>query len=763
MNGVRDGGLRELAGPGMYRRNAFRITGVPTDADRRTVRGRQQQVMPALRLGADIDLGHSLPVTADEVANAFDRILGDPRLRVVDELLWLWDTPDATCGCAASLHRDHDAAVRAHSAALDLEAAGGPTGTAPDDAERLWEEAATLWGKALRRAAFWDHVRHRIARLDDRQLDESLVDTLRDELPGALVTPLMELAAAPGTGQARLARQARGWPMVSERTVDDQLERSAARIYERVDTAVEKAGRPLDEGRPAEAAGIVYEEALPAVRHLEALVPHRRHRRTASARNTVAIVLNNCATALIDTLGPDAAGTARPWLATATELATDHSGLAAIRQNAATLDEIVRTFETIRSRVAELVALGRPDTARAMLNDIKRQLRGGPGTQQIDRLLAGLGTRRPPRGTIGGSDPDLLLDSLDLPPDAKERLRATLGDPLAHAYRPPLPAPAAYGRGWTLRDSIASFFESVWWVMRDMVKPVLVLAALGGAAFLIWHCTSDGADRGTGSQGTAALYSEKISDNAPPGRCIATEDDWKRPKDKVPVADCGTPHWGEVLGYARLGTAPSPYPGADQTAALARFHCGLLLARQGLSQKQFTTDFAYPGEHDWNTGGKRFENYATCVAHRTDGSRLPARQVSRPDRKPGDVSVTMDLFHTDIWMDPPVGTCVQDKHQFDTSQHALAVVTCERRHYAEVLGYPQLYGSDTSTWPGDDTVHAAAQRACRKLTGDKPLSKGHRLNVTYPGREWWDLPHTKIYAVCAATREDGKPFTGSAR
>ncbi|MET4927006.1 hypothetical protein P3L51_32415, partial [Streptomyces sp. PSRA5] len=84
-------GLLEAAGPQMYRRNSFRITGLPTSADRRTVRQRQQRITPALELGADVDLGHSLPVRLDDVRGAFDRILGDPRRRLVDELFWLWD------------------------------------------------------------------------------------------------------------------------------------------------------------------------------------------------------------------------------------------------------------------------------------------------------------------------------------------------------------------------------------------------------------------------------------------------------------------------------------------------------------------------------------------------------------------------------------------------------------------------------------------------------------------------------------------------
>src|SRR4051812_26186182 len=88
-------GMRDVATPQLYRRNAFRITGLPTDADARTVRRRQQKVNAALQVGADVDLGHDLPVDATEVARAFEVVLGDPRRRLVDELFWWWDTDEA--------------------------------------------------------------------------------------------------------------------------------------------------------------------------------------------------------------------------------------------------------------------------------------------------------------------------------------------------------------------------------------------------------------------------------------------------------------------------------------------------------------------------------------------------------------------------------------------------------------------------------------------------------------------------------------------
>lgn len=260
-------GLLEAAGPQMYRRNAFRITGLPTYADRRTVRQRQQRITPALELGADVDLGHSLPVGLDEVRAAFDRILGDPRRRLVDELFWLWDAEGTangsangsgsangngsarpTCECPRSLHTDHDAAVRAHSAALDMSTDDLSAGWGDSEATQLWTEASRLWGQVLRRAVFWDHVRHRIAVLDDRQLDESVIDTLRDAMPATLVKPLIELASTASNTADRLllTKLAHGWPLVPSSLVEDQLEEAAAPHYESLRATAKRASSQLE-------------------------------------------------------------------------------------------------------------------------------------------------------------------------------------------------------------------------------------------------------------------------------------------------------------------------------------------------------------------------------------------------------------------------------------------------------------------------------------------------------------------------------------
>jgi hypothetical protein len=720
-------GLLDVAGPELYRRNAFRITGLPTNADRRTVRHRRQQVVPALEFGADVDLGHSLPVGADEVRAAFDRILGDPRRRLVDELFWTWSTADAACGCPPNLHREHDQAVKAHSTALDREATNGKrVGKDLERLEKLWSDAAEGWKTILRRTVFWDHLRHRIAELDDRQLDESVIDLLRDELPVALVKPLTQLAAASSTGQDRLARLARAWPAPSG-VVADQLEAAAEPLYDAVKAAIAKATGHLDAGEFQYVSTIGYEEVVPALSRLERLVPHRMHRRTADVRNEVAVLFNNCATGLMEAIGPAADDSSRRWFSTATELATDPHTKELIKQNRATLVEIVTVFETIKERVAEFVSLGRPDLAKSTLHNLKRQLRGAPGASEIDRLLDEL-SGRPPRPA---NRPPVRRPAAQRPVQDRDQRRAERER--RRAQRGP---------------SAASEIFAAW---RKSLPTLIVIALIALGIYWLWPSG--------GGTATATIYENAVKDNAPVGTCIATQQGWDSGKSDVPVVPCDQPHWGEVAGYPAIAPSPSPFPGNDQTAALAQFDCLSLVAGLGLSHDVYTGSYTIPGQDYWNSGGRPFGNYATCVVRRIDGKQLPGEQIVNPYRKPADVPTPMNMYTTYIASNPPVGTCVQNKPADNASLVDVPIVRCDRPHWAQILGYPVLY-QPSAPWPGDDTVYAAADAACRGLVNSLTASGQYTYHVTWPGKNWWDGAKAPIYAICTDSRSDDKPFTG---
>ncbi|ONI90913.1 hypothetical protein ALI22I_10790 [Saccharothrix sp. ALI-22-I] len=83
-----------MAGPDLYRRNPFRVTGLRTDASPREVRARRQlSVGVSTLVGGVPPRDDRLPLPDDpspeQVRNAFDE-LGHTGHRLVGELFWWW-------------------------------------------------------------------------------------------------------------------------------------------------------------------------------------------------------------------------------------------------------------------------------------------------------------------------------------------------------------------------------------------------------------------------------------------------------------------------------------------------------------------------------------------------------------------------------------------------------------------------------------------------------------------------------------------------
>ncbi|MQY28047.1 hypothetical protein [Nocardia aurantia] len=284
--------LRELAGPDPYRDNAFRLVNVATDADRRTLRDRRRVVLAALAAGADTDLDHTLHVDTDRARTAFDLLLGDPRRRIADEVLWMWGTPPGRCGCDSDAHAAHDAAISAHRFALaETETPGASTTV-------HWREAARSWEAAIRSDGFAGHIRSRVTELDDPRLSESVLTVLSDELPLVLVGPLLALAESRPELQQDLYDVIREWPMpdaVRERL----LEQLATPLREGAIAALDAAYGMFELGDFRTAAQRVDKSIAPATRELEALLPAARHPRTAVVRDRAATLLGKCAHRLV--------------------------------------------------------------------------------------------------------------------------------------------------------------------------------------------------------------------------------------------------------------------------------------------------------------------------------------------------------------------------------------------------------------------------------------------------------------------------------
>jgi len=301
--------LQELAGPELYWRNTFRITSLPTDATHRTIRAQQRREQLAGSVGAVSGAGGgpgggpALPQapTPERLRAAFEE-LRDPQRRIVDELFWLWDTPDATCPCPRELHQRHDEAVRAHARALDMELTEewtDPDGRDVERAETLWAVAGRTWTELLGDGRMREHLRHRVHALDDRRLDESVVDVLLDRLPRTL---LMSVAALPDTvvdleDRARLCAP---WTGLGRETVDEVLEEVLEPVYESAASKFEAIADLHDARRFDDEARLLEEELVPVLVKLQPFATALEQRYASKLCQAGSTMLNNCAVALLD-------------------------------------------------------------------------------------------------------------------------------------------------------------------------------------------------------------------------------------------------------------------------------------------------------------------------------------------------------------------------------------------------------------------------------------------------------------------------------
>ncbi|WP_328604249.1 hypothetical protein OG943_29850 [Amycolatopsis sp. NBC_00345] len=314
--------LKAVATPELYRRNPFRITGLPATATGRAVRERRLRVLGALEVGARPP-GVPEDVTPDEVRSAFDA-LGNTEHRLVDELFGPWGAPE-DCDCPPQLHDKHDAAVTAHAAALDAEA-----DRTEDHPMPLWNDAARNWAFTQRSEAFWQHLRHRVGKIGDRRLDESTVDGLRAALPSALVAPLVALAITSPEPE-RLLGFLSMWG-VDKATESAARTEAAGDTFSRVEDLVKELRKLIDNRGAREAAERSLNELAPMLDRLEQVMPHQEYRRAGRLREGAAIAVNNVGVALSE-VPASSRQLVRDVFALARRLSTDSETLVTIGRN----------------------------------------------------------------------------------------------------------------------------------------------------------------------------------------------------------------------------------------------------------------------------------------------------------------------------------------------------------------------------------------------------------------------------------------------
>lgn len=293
--------FEELAGTELYRRNVFAVTGLPTRASGPAVRRHRQKV--EARLAVE-DRWPGAPEVApvggygkDEARASFEG-LQDPRRRMVDELLWLWGTPDSGCECDPDVHEWHDAAVLLHARVLEAE-----TGRRPVPVEQrasMWQNVVSAWGHLLADGALRQHVRHRIRALGDPRLDEDAADDLLARLPRLLVSPFPQLFADQATAN-RLTFVCSAWtgfpPFAG--LFSELFERAVEEAYEKIHGDLLTAEREREAHHYREAFLLLRDRVVPGFEDMAPLRPFVSDWRYDEIAHVVAVGLNNLAVELL--------------------------------------------------------------------------------------------------------------------------------------------------------------------------------------------------------------------------------------------------------------------------------------------------------------------------------------------------------------------------------------------------------------------------------------------------------------------------------
>ncbi|TCC27375.1 hypothetical protein [Kribbella speibonae] len=370
--------LRRLAGPELYRRNAFLISGLRADADARTTRQVAQRLRAALEVGADIDLGTATSRDPHEIQAACDLILGDPRRRLVHEMFALWGDDVSRCGCESLMHRMHDSAVAAHSATISQEQNGGR----PDEE---WKAVWQIWSLFLADAT--SHLESRVRELDDRQLDRAAVATIETELPRTLVQPLVDLAVTGPVSRAGTLVDIAGKFPNAERLHRRLLEAAAAPLYEDLEERRTQVARRIGEEPVDPLVAEIERDLLPQLQRLDALLPPKDNHRTSALHDQLAILLNNCAVELMNR-GDAADGRAERWLDRAAKLVIDQRDRDLITENRDALLENRRAMREFREQVEYLFRTSGKYAAQRLLRQARAQTSSPSVRAEIDQMLA---------------------------------------------------------------------------------------------------------------------------------------------------------------------------------------------------------------------------------------------------------------------------------------------------------------------------------------------------------------------------------------
>lgn len=212
----------DMVDPSIYRKSAFRLTGLPVEASPRDIRRRSEELAAVSRLGGSLPArrGALLPLAeppdSDDVQEAIEE-LRQPDRRLIQELFWFWPAEGADRGMELLAGGDtngaaeawetladnesgsavdraaavHNLAVLCHVLALDAEAGDPVVG----DVDELWAAALGYWQEVVDNDLCWHRLGARVRQLDDPRLTSEVVDDVRAALPRAIASINATLAA----------------------------------------------------------------------------------------------------------------------------------------------------------------------------------------------------------------------------------------------------------------------------------------------------------------------------------------------------------------------------------------------------------------------------------------------------------------------------------------------------------------------------------------------------------------------------------------
>lgn len=221
--------LLDAATKDLFRKNAFRITGLSVDATTREVTKHADKIKMLAELGQDAHAQNSaFPIkpspNLDDIREAIQK-LKNPEKRFIDEFFWFWPEEfgqghsdpaiqalikgdlssaidiwsakeeSATDGVVAS----HNLALVFHVTALDWENYSVKNEVEGERRQKIsdyWKGAFSRWERLATDEAFWEKVTARIRQLNEPNLPTGFARRMRATLPEALDKINAELAVS---------------------------------------------------------------------------------------------------------------------------------------------------------------------------------------------------------------------------------------------------------------------------------------------------------------------------------------------------------------------------------------------------------------------------------------------------------------------------------------------------------------------------------------------------------------------------------------